>query len=66
MTHQTTGQVAARLGTTRQSLIVMLNRHSYLKPSTRLPSGDFLWAESEIAALQAHKAGHKRGRPKSK
>lgn len=54
-------EVAERLGITRTNLITYLNRHPELRPIERLPNGDLLWSDEEIARLVAVRAN--RGKP---
>jgi len=41
-------EVAEQLSITRKNLLTYLTRHPELRPSERLPNGDFLWSEDEI------------------
>ena len=61
--HLTTLEVASQLGISRQTVLMLVNRHPHLRPATQLSSGGFLWSADEIAAVVAHRATHKRGRP---
>jgi len=63
----TTAQASSIIGTSsRNSLVVYLNRHPELKPAVQLPSGDYLWTKEEIEVVRARKATHKSGRPSKK
>ena len=44
-------EVAEQLSITRKNLLTYLTRHPELRPSERLPNGDFLWSEDEIKAV---------------
>jgi hypothetical protein len=58
----TTAEVANRLGTSPQNVLMLVTRHPYLRPATKLPSRGFLGSADEIAALVAHRTTHQRNR----
>ena len=62
MTEKTTTQVAAELGKSKASLIVVLQRHPHLKPAKSFGQ-NFVWTRSEIDRLAAHYGSAKPGRP---
>jgi hypothetical protein len=48
---KTTSEAAPLIGLEHQALINYLNRHPDLKPTERLPNGDYLWSADEIAQV---------------
>lgn len=60
---KTSSEVAALLGIKRPSLMSILSRRPHLRPSEKLPSGDYLWDDSEIEAVAKSRRGA--GRPAS-
>lgn len=56
-------EVAAQIGVTRKNLLTYLTRHPDLRPSERLPNGDFLWSDEEIQAVVERRAKRKASEP---
>ncbi len=53
----TTGEVAKRLGISRQHLNVVITRNPELKPKKKLQAARFsayLWSEEEVTAVQQY------------
>ena len=64
---KTSSEVASIIGISRGTLIKFVGRNPELKPALRLPSGDFLWNDSEIELLVARRANRRApGRAKQK
>ena len=60
---KTTAEVAIRLGVKRETIILTVWRHPELRPARLIPPRNFLWTESEIERLIAHRAARKGGKP---
>lgn len=58
----TTGQVAAWLGITVNSLQVFMSRHAGLSPQKKVGQ-DWFWRTEEVTAFAQAKSRAKRGRP---
>ena len=58
----TSAQAAARMAISRAALILLLSRHTELRPAVKVGQ-DWFWSDGEIAAAAQKKATAKRGRP---
>jgi hypothetical protein len=48
---KTTSEILPTVGLEHRALLNYIARHPDLKPAERLPNGDYLWSDEEIARL---------------